>query len=102
MYQFVKQLHSKNIKVICWATSVVDTDSSNYAEGLKNGYYLNKGRTVKWWHGHGSFIDYTNPAALDWWHKQLDNVLVLNQTDKEGIDGWVSLYICKYLTLVEM
>lgn len=27
-------------------------------------------------------IDYTNPAALQWWHKQMDNVLDL------GIDGW--------------
>lgn len=45
---------------------------------------------MKWWHGRGSFIDYSNPDAVNWWHKQLDNVLILNQTDpKEGIDGWV-------------
>ncbi|KAG2392367.1 hypothetical protein C9374_012619 [Naegleria lovaniensis] len=87
-YQFVKQLHSMNVKVICWTTSVVDTDSPNYNEGKQKGYYLNDGETVKWWHGRGSFIDYSNPDAVNWWHKQLDNVLILNQTDKEGIDGW--------------
>ncbi|KAF0977341.1 hypothetical protein FDP41_003333 [Naegleria fowleri] len=31
----------------------------------------------------------TNPDAVQWWHSQMNNVLVLNQTDpKEGIDGW--------------
>lgn len=92
MYQFVKQLHSMNIKVICWATSVVDEDAPNYKEGYDKGYYLNDGSTVKWWHGRGSFIDYSNPDAVNWWHKQLDNVLILNATDKEGIDGWVGFF----------
>lgn len=36
-YQFVKQLHSMNVKVICWATSVVDTDSPNYNDGKQKG-----------------------------------------------------------------
>ncbi|MEI6579066.1 MAG: TIM-barrel domain-containing protein, partial [Eubacteriales bacterium] len=40
------------------------------------------GRTVKWWGGKGAFVDYTNPEALKWWHKQLDVVLDM------GIDGW--------------
>ena len=91
MYQFVKTLHSMNIRVICWVTSVVNVDSSNYNEGKEKGYYLNSGSTVKWWHGHGSFIDYSNPDALNWWHNQLNNLLILNETDKSvGIDGWVS------------
>jgi len=38
--------------------------------------------TVNWWHGTGSFIDYTNPAAVDWWHAQMDLVLDI------GLDGW--------------
>lgn len=83
---------------------MVDTDSPNYQYGLQNNYYLNNGRTIKWWHGHGSFIDYTNPSvrcvgwrpgaigssidttsghqAMAWWHSQMDNVLNM------GLDGW--------------
>lgn len=61
---------------------MVNTDSPNYQEGYTKGYYLNDGLTAKWWHGWGSFIDYTNPDAVNWWHSQMD--LVLNI----GLDGW--------------
>lgn len=57
--------------MILWVTSVIDIDSSNYMEGKAAGYYLNDGATIKWWHGIGSFIDYSNPDALNWWHKQV-------------------------------
>lgn len=47
---------------------MVDTDSSNYEEAKTKGYLLNKGRLVNWWHGLGGMLDYTNPAAVSWWH----------------------------------
>jgi hypothetical protein len=53
----IEQMHQLGVRVILWVTSVVDTDSSNHAEGLKNGYYLNDGYPFKWWHGWGSWID---------------------------------------------
>jgi hypothetical protein len=53
----IEQMHQLGVRVILWVTSVVDTDSSNHAEGLKNGYYLNDGYPIKWWHGWGSWID---------------------------------------------
>jgi len=31
---------------------------------IVEGYYVSDGRTVSWWHGKGSFIDYTNPSAV--------------------------------------
>ncbi|XP_065826338.1 alpha-glucosidase 2-like isoform X2 [Oscarella lobularis] len=84
--EMIDYFHSKNISVILWATSMIDTDSPTYQEGFNNSYYLKdalgKVAVVKWWHGHGSFLDYTNPEALDWWHKQMDRVLDI------GVDGW--------------
>jgi alpha-glucosidase (family GH31 glycosyl hydrolase) len=107
----VNTFHNLGVRVILWVTSMIDTDSSNYAEAVAKGYIV-KGvltlaffthprpglfeNTIKWWHGVGSFIgallvslsrthnwlDYTNPQALAWWHSQMDNVLNL------GIDGW--------------
>ena len=85
-----------NVKVFCWATPLVNTDSPNYKDGYNRGYYLNGGREIEWWKGRGSFIDYSNPDAVNWWHNQLDNVLILNKTDGEGIDGWVGLNISIY------
>ena len=35
---------------------------------------LGKQAMLKWWHGNGGLIDYTNEAAIDWWHKQMDKV----------------------------
>lgn len=61
-------MHDIGIKVILWVTSMVDIDSSNFNYGLENNYYLNNGKLIKWWHGKGAFLDYTNPDALKWWH----------------------------------
>lgn len=61
-------MHNKNIKVTCWATSMVDDDSSNFKEAKEKGYLLNNGFLIKWWHGKGGLLDYTNKEAVDWWH----------------------------------
>ncbi len=84
-------LHDKGIKVMAWITPLTNLHSkddpnigkaSNYDYALENGYFINDGQTFEWWKGWGSFIDYTNPDALEWWHNQMDQVLDL------GIDGW--------------
>ena len=54
MYILFTVISTQTFK-ICWVTSLVNTDSSNYKEGLSKGYFLNRGETVKWWHGHGTF-----------------------------------------------
>ena len=38
--EMINFFHSKNIRVIIWATSFINTDSSNYKEAHKNGYLL--------------------------------------------------------------
>lgn len=79
---YVNTFHNMGIRVIIWATSVVNETASNFQEGKDNGYFLSGGKTVEWWGGKGAFIDYTNPEAVEWWHNQMDNVLDM------GIDGW--------------
>ncbi|KRX05587.1 Glycoside hydrolase, superfamily [Pseudocohnilembus persalinus] len=63
-------------------TSFINEDSSNFQEGLKNNYFMNNGTILKWWHGKGALLDYSNPDALNWWNNQLNNVLDI------GIDGF--------------
>ena len=50
--------------------------------GLEKKYFLNKGKTAKWWHGHGAFIDFFNPDAKKWFEGMMDKVLDM------GVDGW--------------
>lgn len=84
--EMIQFFHSKNIRIILWVTSMIDTDSSNYQEAHDNEYMirdvLGKQAVFSWWHGKGGLIDYSNPTALKWWHSQMDKVLEL------GIDGW--------------
>lgn len=75
--QMVAHFHSLNIKVICWITSTINNDSSNYQEAKQNGYMLNEGKLITWWRGHAGLLDYTNPKALDWWHQVSYNDLNL-------------------------
>jgi alpha-glucosidase (family GH31 glycosyl hydrolase) len=59
---------------------------------LKN--YFNEEALIKWWHGNGGLLDYSNPEARNWWHSQLDKLLDL------GIDGWKCDGTDPYLELV--
>lgn len=80
--ELISYLHAKNIRVFMWIVSTINVDSPNYDEPYNKGYFLGNGATVEWWKGTGSFIDYTNPEALEYWHGLMDKVLNL------GIDGW--------------
>ena len=95
----VDSFHAMNVKVIYWITSMVNDDTDDWDVAVKNHYLVtNKNgevRPLQWWHGSGGLLDYTNPEALDWWHKKMDLLLV-----DVGIDGWkvdgVDPYILEY------
>ena len=48
---YVELFHSMDIKVIMWATSIVNETASNFQEGKDNGFFLSGGKTVPWWGG---------------------------------------------------
>ncbi|MEW6203469.1 MAG: TIM-barrel domain-containing protein [bacterium] len=88
----INRLHEKGIKAILWMTSMINIESKTgegepttnetFQEGLQKGFFANDGETYKWWKGRGAFVDYTNPAAVQWWHGMMNRVLDL------GFDGW--------------
>ena len=83
----IESLHEKDIKVTLWATSMVNTDDPDYQEAVDNEYLVRWGKTgevrpLKWWHGSGGLLDYTNPSAVAWWHEKMDQVL------DAGVDGF--------------
>ncbi|MFB6341394.1 TIM-barrel domain-containing protein [Saccharicrinis sp. FJH62] len=86
----LNHLHSKNIKLILWYTGFVNKESREvplnqsplYEPAVNMGYTVNNGSLHSWHKGKGAHIDFTNPEAKAWWHKQVDKIL------KQGIDGW--------------
>jgi len=44
-------------------------------------------RPISWWHGSGGLLDYSNPAAVEWWHSKMRAVLQLPITG-DGVDGF--------------
>jgi alpha-glucosidase (family GH31 glycosyl hydrolase) len=88
---FFGGLQTNGYRVVLWMTSMVnrrnkDTalrDSTDFHQfAFTNGYLAGNGHTVRWWKGEGSFLDYSNPDALQWWHG------LQQQLFDWGIDGW--------------
>lgn len=90
--RMISDLHEREIRIVLWMTNFINTreslsdapgdDEDLYSVGKTNGYFVNDGVPVKWWKGSGALIDYTNPAAVAWWHRLMDRTLSL------GVDGW--------------
>ncbi len=80
--QLVNDLHARDVRALMWIVSVVNETAGTFPEAFANGYFLSNGALVDWWGGRGALLDYTNPAAVAWWHARMQNILAL------GIDGW--------------
>ena len=89
---FVEDLHESKMKVILWATSMINTDNPDYKMCVENDYLVRDSRgfvrPLSWWHGDGGLLDYSNPEAVEWWHKQMDKVLDITGDGSVGVDGF--------------
>jgi alpha-glucosidase (family GH31 glycosyl hydrolase) len=79
----VDTAHNLGVRVIAWATSMIDSDAPNFAHAQQNGYLVSRGALVKWWHGRGAFLDFTYAPAAAYWKQLMDQVLV-NETQLDG------------------
>ena len=94
--QMVQDMHDRDVRVVLWMTQMVNTisgdaeqggdeyvgPSPNYQEGFDCGFFVNDSQDYFWWKGFGSGLDFFNPQARTWWHRQQDRVL------DAGVDGW--------------
>ncbi|MEZ4339234.1 MAG: glycoside hydrolase family 31 protein [Sandaracinaceae bacterium] len=92
----VSDMNDRGVRVVMWVTQMVNRTSydletggdtyrgpaPNYAQGCACGYFVESCKLYSWWKGMGSGVDFLNPDARIWWHRQQDSLLAM------GIDGW--------------
>ena len=53
----------------------IDPRAANFDEAAAAGHLVERGdgrvARVRWWKGRGGLVDFTDPAAVEWWHEQL-------------------------------
>lgn len=92
--KLIDDLHRKGWRVILWAVPFVEKQTQLYAEGAAKGYFL-KHSDGSYFSGNDCrrpktpkpkydvyFVDFTNPAAVEWWKGYLHQILRL------GADGF--------------
>lgn len=104
----VDELHRMGFKVTLWVIPFVSVDSDNFAEGMRNGYFIKDPVThlpllVSWWSIGGivtspslwelmhlpssligsALIDLSNPGAVEWFYEKLRGI-----QERYGIDGF--------------
>jgi alpha-D-xyloside xylohydrolase len=73
------RLKAKGLKICVWINSYVGQESSMFEEGVKGGYFIKRpnGDVWQWdmWQPGLAIIDFTNPAACEWYSKKLEALL---------------------------
>lgn len=87
MTALVAQLHGMGFRVTMWVHPFVNADCAPYFEaGTDGGFFVrnvNGSAATTWWNGNGSYVDFTNPAAVAWFQRRLQKLR--NET---GVDSF--------------
>ncbi|MCQ2521554.1 MAG: alpha-xylosidase [Lachnospiraceae bacterium] len=75
----LKRLHDKGLKVCVWINSYIGQESTMFAEGVEGGYFVKRpnGDVWQWdmWQPGMALVDFTNPAACEWYGKKLEALM---------------------------
>lgn len=78
--------HERGLKVCVWINPYIGQRSHLFDEGMKNGYLLKRtdGTVRQWdhWQSGMGWVDFTNPAARQWWKDELKKLL------RQGVDAF--------------
>lgn len=93
----MEQLHALGFKVMVWMCPFVSADQAIVVREIMKGkgFLMNRNNDattwetstdpaiIKWWNGYSAHLDFTNPAAVDWFNNELDRLV-----REYGIDGF--------------
>ena len=75
----LKRLKEKGLKICVWINSYVGQESPLLEEGVKGGDFLKRANGDVWqwdmWQPGLAIVDFTNPAACEWYGKKLEALL---------------------------
>jgi alpha-glucosidase (family GH31 glycosyl hydrolase) len=97
----VDTLHRLGFKVMLWVSPFISPDTEVFRELLAKKLLLfdNEGDTnkpwakagkavvIRWWNGYSSVVDFTNPAAIAWFHGRLDHMVSTYHLDGFKFDA---------------
>lgn len=85
--KMIDSLHQWGFKVMVWVCPFVSPDSYTYRSLAEKKYFvtdsLGNPAMIKWWNGISAELDFTNPAATNWFKAQLHNL-----KNRYGVDGF--------------
>ncbi|KAG6452085.1 hypothetical protein O3G_MSEX007467 [Manduca sexta] len=97
--QTVQDIKAMGYRVTIWAHPFINKNCEPwYSEALNNGYFvLDEAGSpdTSWWNNNGSvpgFIDFTNPAAAEWWYQRLRTFLDTYDIDSLKFDAGESSF----------
>ncbi len=99
--RMLEELHQMGFKVMLWVSPFISSDSEVFRELLGKRLLLldNENKTivnwqkakspviVSWWNGYSAVLDFTNPEAINWYHKQLESMVTGLGVDGFKFDG---------------
>lgn len=75
----IKRLKEKGLKICVWINSYIGQESVLFEEGVKGGYFIKRpnGNVWQWdmWQPGMAIVDFTNPAAREWFSSKLEVLL---------------------------
>lgn len=95
--QMMEKLHQMGFKVMLWVCPFVSADQAIVVRRImKDKGFLMQQKTeqpgwekatdpamISWWNGYSALLDFTNPAAVNWFNEQLNQLV-----NDYGVDGF--------------
>lgn len=87
--EMINKLHDMGFKIMLWVCPFISSDSPVFRdlEGKKLLIFRDAKKTkpaiVDWWNGSSAIIDLSNPDGIQWFKKQLNNMV-----KEYGVDGF--------------